>query len=413
MQRMLLSLAALLISAGILLAGGGLQGTLVSVRANIEGFSLPIIGLISSGYYAGFVAGCVMAPAMVARAGHIRAFAALSALAASAALAYALSIEVVVWVALRVVTGFAFAGLYMIIESWINERTNNENRGQVLSVYRIVDLSAMTIGQFLLTAADPSGFSLFSLVAILICLSIVPIAMTKSTTPEPLTQAKLNLRKLIAVSPFAVAGALTVGLSNGAFWAIAPVYVVQLGFGTAMIATFMSVAIIAGALAQWPIGMLSDRFDRRRVLIATAFAAAASGAVLGLLGGTSTDAMLISAAFFGAFSMSIFGLSAAHANDHAESHEFVIVSAGLLLVYGAGSIAGPILAPLAMSYSGPAGLFMYTCSIHILLFLFGLVRLAISESLPADQQEDYVVIPKTTPAVLEIDPRSDDENVSD
>ena len=409
MQRMLLSLAALLISAGILLAGGGLQGTLVSVRANIEGFSLPVIGLISSGYYAGFVAGCIMAPVMVARAGHIRAFAALSALAASAALAYALSIEVVVWVALRIVTGFAFAGLYMIIESWINERTSNENRGQVLSVYRIVDLTAMTIGQFLLTAADPAGFALFSLVAILICLSIVPIAMTRSTTPKPLKQAKLNLKKLMQVSPFAVAGSLAVGLSNGAFWAIAPVYIIKLDFGTAMVATFMSVAIVAGAIAQWPIGMLSDRFDRRRVLIFTAMAAMASGAWLSVLGGGSVWMLLLGGGLYGAFGMSIFGLSAAHANDHAESHEFVAVSAGLLLVYGVGSIAGPVLAPLAMNAGGPAGLFSYTAAVHALLVIFGIVRFIQRDSVPADEQDDYVAIPKTTPGALELDPRSDDE----
>ncbi|GJL94181.1 MAG: MFS transporter [Hyphococcus sp.] len=409
MRRMLISLAALLISAGILLAGGGLQGTLVSIRANMEGFSLFTIGVLSSGYYAGFIAGCLATPGMVARAGHIRAFAALSAMAAAAALTYALSVEITLWVSLRILTGFCFAGLYMIIESWINEKSSNENRGQVLSVYRIVDLTAMTIGQFLLTAADPKSFVLFSLVAVLICVSIVPVAMTKAIAPEPLAQAKLNLPKLLRVSPFAVAGALAVGLSNGAFWAIGPVYVIELGFGTGMVATFMSVAIIVGALAQWPIGYLSDLIDRRKVLIITALAACASGLFLSSVDASTTWMVLAGGGLYGAFAMSIFGLSAAHANDHAESNEFVIVTAGLLLIYGMGSVVGPILAPLAMNVAGAQSLFLYTAVIHSTLFGFGVIRLFVRRSLPADQQEDYVLMPKTTPGAIELDPRNNDD----
>lgn len=408
MQRMLISLAALLISAAILLAGGGLQGTLVAVRANIEGFSLLVIGLLMSSYFVGFITGCLAAPGMVARAGHIRAFTALSAIAAAAALTYALAINIPVWIFLRIVTGYCFAGLYMIIESWINEKSSNETRGQTLSVYRIVDLVAMTVGQFLLTVASPAGFALFSLVAILICVSIVPVAMSKAIAPEPLTRTRLDITKLFRISPLAVAGSLCVGLSNGAFWAIAPVYVQRLGYDLTMVATFMSVAIVSGALAQWPIGYLSDLIDRRKVLIAVAAASAASGIFLSSLGEISLTLLLTGSCLYGIFAMPIFGLSAAQANDHAESDEFVAISAGLLLLYGVGSIFGPVMAPLLMEAISPSALFGYTAAVHGLLFAFGLYRMTQRAPVPAAKQEDYVPVPRTSPAIFEIDPRSGD-----
>lgn len=410
MRNTFAALVALLISAGILLAGGGLLGTLIAVRANIEGISLPVIGILMSSYYAGFIAGCMLTPAMVARAGHIRAFAALAALTAASALIYAISVNIPIWIILRMVTGFCFAGLYMIVESWINEKSTNEMRGQVLSIYRIVDLAAMTIGQFLLTTADPSGFSLFSLVSILVCVSIVPIAMTKAIAPEPLSRAKLDIPKLMKVSSFAVIGSLIVGFTNGAFWAIGPVFVQQLGYDVSMVATFMSAAIVAGAIAQWPIGFLSDIVDRRQVLIWTAAAAAASSFFLSQVGATSALMMLAGAALYGAFSMSIFGLSAAHANDHADADEFVSVTSGLLLVYGLGSIAGPILAPAVMGVLGPSALFIYTGAGHLSLFVFGLYRVMRRANVPSEEQGDYVLVPKTSPAIFEIDPRGDTDS---
>ena len=405
MRHTFAALAALLVSAGILLAGGGLLGTLVAVRANIEGMPLPIIGVVMSSYYVGFIAGCRMTPAMVARAGHIRAFTALAAISAAAALMYVLAVNVFVWVALRVITGFCFAGLYMIVESWINEKSSNENRGEVLSVYRIVDFAAMTIGQFLLVTASPAGFALFSLVSIFVCLSIVPIAMTSAIAPEPLTRVKLDLPKLLKVSPMAVAGCLAAGFTNGAFWSIGPVFVQDLGYDISMVATFMSMAIIAGAIAQWPIGRLSDFVDRRQVLTWTAGAAAGCGFLLSSIGDISAVHLLMGIGLYGAFGMSIFSLSAAHANDHAEPDEFVAISGGLLLVYGLGSIAGPILAPLFMHLAGPTALFSFTGVIHVLLLAFGAYRLVLTDAIPADEQEDYVPVPKTSPSIFEIDPR--------
>ena len=408
MFRIFLALGSLFVSSAILLAGGALQNTLVSVRANIEGFQLQAIGVVMAGYYAGFILGCLMTPEMVRRVGHIRVFAALAAIAAASSLIFAIEPSTWLWTGLRVVVGFSFAGLYMLIESWINERSTNANRGQVLAIYRVVDFAAMTAGQYLLLLADPAGFVLFSIVAVLIALSIVPVALTRIEHPSPPREAKLNLRRLWTVSPLAAAGCFVVGLTNGAFWSIGPIYVQQMGYGSAMIATFMSAAILAGAAAQYPLGYLSDVLDRRMVLIVASLGATIAGFALMIAGASSEFAILAGAAGYGIFAMAIFGLAAAHANDHAEGEDFVAITGGLLLVYGLGSVAGPLVSPSIMASFGPSALFGYTAVMHAGLVLFGLYRTARRRNVPSEEQEDFVIARPTTPAVFEFDPRSKD-----
>jgi len=328
MKAVLSSIGALLVSAAILLAGGGLLSTLIALRAEIEGFPLFVIGFLTSAYFAGFIAGCLGTPYLVKRVGHVRVFAALSSLIAAATLIHVLVIDVGVWIGLRVLTGFGFAGLYILIESWINEQAPNQKRAQVLSIYRMVDLGAVTAGQFMLTLADPAEFVLFSLVAIFISLAIFPISVSTSKAPITVTQTSLNLKKLIKTSPLAVAGCTIVGLANGSFWGVAPVLVQQLGHPVVAVSSFMSIAILFGALLQWPVGWLSDRWGRRIVMIIISLASACSGVFLWLYGPLSLNMLLIGGAIYGCFAMQLFGLAAAHANDFAEPHEFVSVSGG-------------------------------------------------------------------------------------
>ena len=409
MRQALLVISSLLLAASILLAGNGLQGTLLSIRANIDGFALPVIGLLLSAYFIGFIAGCRYAPRLIAKVGHIRTFTALASVASASALAHAIFVDPSFWMALRVVSGFCFAGLYMIIESWINEKASNENRGRILSIYRIVDLSATTVGQILLTVGDPGGFVLFALISILISLSLVPVALTTSAAPAPIKVAKLNLLKMYRVSPLAAVGAFGVGAANGAFWAVGPVFVQRIGYDLDAVAVFMSAAIIGGALSQWPLGFLSDKIDRRWVIVGVCAFGAASGFFLSLFSQSSFLALLAGATFFGFFTMPVFGLSAAHANDHAEPGEFVAISGGLFLLYGAGSIIGPILGPTAMELFGAPALFLYTAAVHILLVIFGLYRMA-QRSAPAHAEKaGYVPVPRTTPNVFELDPRGETE----
>lgn len=406
MKAVLSSVGALLISAAILLSGGGLLSTLVAVRAESEGFPIVAIGLLTSAYYAGFISGCLGTPYLVKRVGHVRVFAALSALIAAATLIHAIAINIPVWVILRVVTGFSFAGLYMLIESWINTQTPNNVRGQVLSVYRMVDLGAVTAGQFMLTMADPKSFILFSAVAICVCLAIFPISLSTSKAPEAVNETSLNLKKLIRVSPMAVVGCFVVGLSNGSFWGVAPVFVQQLGHPVVIVSVFMSVVIFSGALLQWPMGALSDKIGRRSVLLITSIGALGAGIFLWQFSTQSLSLLLVGGALYGMFGMQIFGLSAAHANDRAEPNEFVAISGGLFLIYGIGSVIGPSIAPIFMANFGPETMFAFTACVHGLLALYTVSRI-VHGSMPK-YSWDYVSLPRPRAfsMVLRSDPRS-------
>lgn len=406
MRAILSSIGALLVSAAILLAGGGLLATLVAVSAELNGFPLVAIGFLSSAYFAGFMAGCLSTPHLVRRVGHVRVFAALSSLVAACTLSHMLLVNVPSWAVLRALTGFSFAGLYILIESWINEQTPNESRGQVLSIYRIVDLTAITVGQFLLTLADPKSFVLFSLVAILISLAIFPISLSTSKAPVAVSQTKLNIKKLMRVSPLAVVGCFAVGLAGGAFWGVAPVFVQQLGHPILMVSVFMSVVIFAGAVMQWPMGWLSDKIGRRKVLILASIGGMLSGIFLWQLAPISLEMMLIGGMLYGFFAMQVFGMAAAHANDYAQPDEFVSISGGLLLIYGIGSVIGPSIAPIVMSVLGPSSMFAFTASVHAALAIYGLYRLTQRDA--PEESDDYVASPRPRAGflILRTDPRN-------
>lgn len=405
MRTILQSVGALLISAAILLAGGGLLSTLVAVRAQLEGFPITAIGILTSCYYAGFIGGCLGTPFLVKRVGHVRVFAALSSLCAAAVLFHVIAVNVPVWAVLRLFTGFAFAGLYMLIESWINEQAPNDKRGQILSIYRMVDLGAVTAGQFMLTLAQPSEFVLFSLVAICICIAIFPISLSTSKAPAQVTTTSLNLKKLIATSPLAVIGCFAVGMANGAFWALSPVLVQQLGHPIVIVSTFMSAAIASGALLQWPVGWLSDQWGRRAVLALASLGAVFAGFYLWKFGPISQRHLIIGAALYGVFAMQVFGLCAAHANDYAKPDEFVAISGGLLLIYGIGSVVGPSIAPIVMAQFGPSAMFAFTAVVHLLLSTYALYR--ISKRRAPVENVDFVGLPRprALSLVLRVDPR--------
>ncbi len=405
MRAVLGSVGALLVSAAILLAGGGLLSTLIAIRAGESGFPLPAIGFMTSAYYAGFIAGCIYTPHLVKRVGHVRVFAALSALTAAGTLIHMLLVNIPVWVLLRAVIGFSFAGLYVLIESWINEAAPNEQRGQVLSIYRMVDLAAVTIGQFMLSIPDPDGVILFTLVAILICMAIFPISLSTSSAPKAVTETSLNLKKLVRVSPLAAIGCFAVGMTNGAFWGVAPIFVTGLGHPVLMVSTFMSVVIFAGAVMQYPTGWLSDRLGRRNLIFFISVGAVIAGLSLWMFAAQSRTLLLFGGGLYGVFAMQVFGLCAAHANDRAEPHEFVAVSGGLLLIYGLGSVFGPSAGAVAMTRFGTTSLFAYTAAIHLLLCMYTLYRIA-KRGAVADSA-DYIALarPRSMAIIRRMDPR--------
>lgn len=400
---------ALLLSFFILLLGSGLQGILLPVRGTIEAFSPIAVGMLGASYYVGYGAGCLFGPHVVKRVGHIRAFAVFCTIASAIALAHALIVEPWAWWGFRLLTGICFAGLYMIIESWLNERADAENRGQLLSVYQVVNLGALTLGQLLLNLADPSGFDLFAVSSILASLALVPVALTRATAPAPIEMVRIRLRWVYEISPVGVVGCLAVGLVNGAIYTLAPVYAQLTLPTTALVAAFMALIIVGGAVFQWPLGRASDRVDRRWVIIAICLGGAVMGLALALFPDLSGKASMVLAFLYGGFTFSLYAVVIAHANDSAGPQDFVDISSSLLLIFAGGAVVGPLLAALAMSVGGPGALFGFSAIVHALAAGFSFYRTKVHAAVPEEDKDEFVHVPRTTPAVFQIDPRSPEE----
>ncbi|NJN45301.1 MAG: MFS transporter [Candidatus Competibacteraceae bacterium] len=410
---------SLLLGAAILLIGNGLQGVLIPVRASLENFSTGTIGLIATAYSVGFVFSCYLTPHIVKRVGHIRTFAVLAAIAASVVLCLVLLVAPLLWIGLRVVSGFCLAGLFMVVESWLNEQSTNINRGRIFSVYMIINLSAVTAGQMLLPTADPGNFTLFAVTCIAITLALVPIGLSKSAAPAPLKQVRLRVGYLYSVSPVGVLGSFFVGAANGAYLGLGPLYAQAAGLSITGIALFMSAAMLGGAIAQFPLGKLSDHLDRRWVITAVCMAASVVGTALAAAGGLPemplemlqnlTPAVLIGVAgIFGCFTFTLYSLCVAHTNDHVNAEEFVEASGGLLLTYGVGASIGPLLAAWVMQTLAVGGLFAFTAVVHLLFGFFTLYRIARRARVSEEERAPFVQSSsnRTTPAIAALDPRA-------
>lgn len=374
---------ALLISASILLTGQGLQGTLLPVRASLEQFPTLAIGAMGAAYFIGFTLGCLKGGELVRRVGHVRVFLAMSALASASPLVHALAIQPLTWGLLRLVTGFCLAVLYVVIESWLNERSTNETRGIVFSTYAMITLTVLAIGQMLTLVYDPADFELFVIASVLVSLGAVPIALSTSPSPEQPHAASVDIPRLLVISPSGALGCLVAGFANGAFWSLAPVFTATVSGGTDLAAWFMTSAVVGGAITQWPIGLLSDKFSRRGTLIAVTAVGCLVGIALGLYGPTMSFVMVnVVGALWGAFAFPLYTISVAYANDHAEPHEYVTVSSGLLLMYGVGATIGPFIASALMTIREAGYLFVFAAMTHGVLALYTLAR-----SLRKDQHD--------------------------
>lgn len=383
------SVASLLVGVAFLISGHGLQLTLIPLRAAAEGWSPVAIGVIGSAYYVGFVAGCVGAPYIILRAGHIRAFAALVSLCAAVSLLQGMMVAVVPWVVFRFVIGVVFAGLYMIVESWLNDRASNENRGTIMSVYIAVNFGAITVGQLMVTLYAPTDFTLFALASIMASLAVIPVALTKSAQPAPIAVARIRPLALWRASPVGLVGVTAVGVAHGAFWSLVAVYALGEGLDAGEVAVFTGLATIFGALAQWPAGRLSDRFDRRAVLIGLLFAAALVGIALYVLPLTSAWVWMPLAALFGAMAFPTYSVAAAHAYDYAPKGGYVATAAGLLLANGVGAVVGPLVASVLMEGTSTATLFLFIAFVQCSLALFAIVRMRYRAPLAVAEKTDF------------------------
>ncbi|MEQ9520006.1 MAG: MFS transporter [Parvibaculum sp.] len=411
MSRSLTSFFSLFLSTAILVMGDGLFGILLPLRANFDGFSDLTLGLMGTAYFAGFLLGSLLSPFTVRRVGHIRSFAVFASIASSIPIMHALAPEAVTWVLLRVMGGYCLAGLYMIIESWLNERATNENRGSIFGLYRVVSLVGLTGGQLLLNVADPRSFTLFAVVAILTSLALVPVSLTTTAQPAPIDNIKPDFKELWRISPVGMLGCFVVGLTNGPFWTLGPVYAQHAGLDLQGISFFMTAAIVGGAIAQVPFGRLSDRIDRRWVLIITLVGATFASVFLTIFSGAGhNEYLLFSGSFaFGAFALTLYALCIAQANDHAKSHQFVMVASGMMIVFSVGAMIGPIIVSLLMPMLGSGVLFAAGVAVYVPFIVFILGRIMVRPPATQEEREDFVAVPVTraTTPMVDLDPRSD------
>jgi MFS family permease len=388
MANVLKSVTALLAGVGFLLTGHGLLLTAVPLRAVAENFGSIEIGILGSAYYVGFIAGCLLTPFLILRAGHIRAFAALIAVAAASALVLPLAIDFWPWFLARVATGVSLAGLFMVIESWLNDRSTNRNRGLVFSAYIATNFTAIATGQLLVAAGDPSSFKLFIISGLLIGLATIPVVLTRSAQPAPIALVRFRPVELFKRSPVGVVGVTLIGMATGSFWTLAALFAVGKGLAPDQAALFVGIAVVGGVIAQWPVGRLSDRVDRRYILLALLAASTAIGLGVAILPLNAT-AMLIIAFPLGSTLLSCYAIASAHAYDYADRSEYVETSAGLLFANGVGSMVGPLCASSLMAGIGAAGLFIFTGAAELGLIAFVVYRLSRRASLATDLKVEF------------------------
>lgn len=401
-MRSLTSLIPLLLAAGVMLAGNGLQGTLITLRAEAEGFSPTQIGLMGTAYFTGFLVSTLVSAKMVRAVGHIRAFSVLAAIVAAGMLAFILWVNPYWWIALRFLAGFGFAGLFMVIESWLNDSTDNANRGKILSVYRIIDLGFVTGGQLLLPLIGIEGFVLFVVTAMFLGLSLVPISLADKSNPKPPKAAKFDLNLVWKISPIACLGCIIIGMTNSSFRLVGPLFASRMGLDTANVAFFMSMGIVGGAVLQYPLGWMSDQYGRRKILVATTFGASLSGVYLSVFAGADQSALLIGAFAFGAFSMPLYSLSAAHANDRAGDGQYVLLASGLMFFFALGASIGPTIAATVMTRFGTSAFFTYISIIHGSFVVATLWRMAVSASPTKETRGKFTFLLRTSPALFKM-----------
>lgn len=380
----------LLLGMGILMLGAGLQSTEISLRGTLEGFSATVTGAVMSSYYLGYLLGTSAAPRLVRRVGHIRVFAALAAVAAASILLQGLLIEPVTWGLLRGISGMCFAGIYVVAESWLNDRAGRLNRGRLLALYMAILYIGLGSSQFLLIPADPRTAAPFMLVALLICLAIVPIMVSANRAPEIAMPRTVSYRELFRDSPLGIVGVTMAGMVTSNVYSMGPVYARLRGLDTSGVATFMGVSILAAVMLQYPVGRLSDRLDRRTIIVAVCVMAALSAAALTALPELPPAAFLALTAAFSGSAFTIYSLSVSHVNDHLEPVQLVAASGALIRLNGLGAAVSPVLVGVLISGFGPRVFFAALASLTGALAAYGLWRKARRRPIPAGQKRPFV-----------------------
>ena len=406
--KLMRSLSALMVSVALLMMSNSLFSTLLALRAKIEGYSNEFIGLTMSVYFIGFCIGTFRSGPLINRVGHIRSFAAFGAIASASTLCFVLVNHPWAWLIARLVMGASIAGMFVVAESWLNNRASNEARGTVLAIYIMIGYLAAAIGQQALPWSNPAEANLFLLVAIFLSLAVVPVSLTRATHPDPVPSPRLDLRRLLFTSPAAVTGCFAAGLAIGALWGLGPIYARDIGLSVNQVAMFMSAALVGGLLFQLPIGRLSDRLDRRGVLLGTTLLGGLTAIGLALGPALPFPALLGAIFLYYGFTSTLYPLSLAYANDYLEHDDVVTMGSGFVLAFSVGAALGPIGASLTMRWTGPSGLFLFEILVASSLALFTLWRMRVRMWAGIMKKDPYVVLPDAYAPVIvsELDPRA-------
>ena len=405
MTSVLLKTWALFFGFAIISTAHGLQGTLLGIRAIVEGFSFVSTGFVVAGYYVGFLAGSILIPILLQRVGHIRVFAALASLASIAILLHSIFLDPFSWFFIRILTGVSLSGIYVIMESWLNNKSTNKTRGKILSIYMIITFSFVGLGHFLLNLSDPVKVDLFILISILLSFSLLPVLLSITDAPKFSNPKRLTLKELYIITPLGAVGAFFIGLAHSAIFGYGAVYAVAKGLDTFEISIFMIIVSTFGAILQWPVGYLSDRVDRRIILVSVTLIASGLSIFIVVSSYLSLIVFFIVLAFYAGMSLPMYSLTIAHTNDYLQPDEIVAASSSMAILVGIGAIIGPIAASLFMKGIGPDGFFAYLFIVHLLLGLFGLYRMG-KRVKPTDIESQYVPLPRNISAAgMELNPK--------
>ncbi|QPM89883.1 MFS transporter [Pseudooceanicola algae] len=389
---------ALLLGLLLLMLGNGLQGTLLGVRGEIEGFSTFHMSIVMSAYFAGFLGGSRLAPEMIRRVGHVRVFAALGSFISAVLILYPAYANPWAWTVERMLIGFCFSGVYVTAESWLNNAATNETRGQSLSLYMLVQVLGIMAAQGILLLGDPAGFILFIVPSVLVSISFAPILLSISPTPAFESTKPMSLVELYKTSPLSLVGVFLVGGSFSAQFGMAAVFGAQAGLSLPQISLFISTFYIGALLALYPLGWLSDRVDRR-LLIACEAIVGGVGAIIGFVFGDSYIAMLVAAAIIGAMTNPLYSLLLAYLNDYLETDQMAAGSAGMMFVNGLGAIGGPVLTGYVMTLVGPGGFFLFIAALLVATSVYGAYRMLRRPGSAPDETGAYAPVMMSSTSV--------------
>ena len=408
---------ALFTGYGILMIAHGLQGNLLGVRSVIEEFNFIATGTMMSGYFIGYFAGANMVPKLVSKVGHIRVFAAFASMASLSILIHAVFVDPIVWTFARIITGFSIVSIFIVMESWLNDRANNRTRGQLLSIYMFITLIGLSLGTLLLNFSSPEKYEPFILISLLLSFALIPILLTKRKAPKFKKLGHIDIKGLYKSSPLGTVSMFCTGIIHSALFSLGAVYASAMNFTIFEISLLLFIITISGSLFQWPIGYYSDKSDRRIVIIFCTFCAALFSFLLILSSGTSLENMYLATsvgmdkimffiyvALYAGMAIPLFTLNLAYVNDYIPKEKFVAAGGGMQIIFGMGAMTGPILCSLLMNKLGTNGFFVHLAIFHLIIGAFGLFRIT-RRSYEDNPDSTFTPLPRNiTPLGIELDP---------